>query len=233
MDKYSDYIWGVVLLFSVLGSATAAVRHFIKRDERRLNILHRERLVAAIAQVRRSKPSKSPTRCSARPTTSCARRSTATLRRRDRRVRYRGLQPGARPVPPRGRRPPRRARHARHHSAHEGGRVTLGFWRPFAMPIPRDGLIRDHSATRDAPIQAMVQSTEFRSSNFPPRLPCPFASLDRVSSPPMPRSKLTRSKASLGTASARSPSSWTCSVSRRARWKRSGISRPSTTSWRS
>ena len=53
MDKYSDYIWGVVLLFSVLGSATAAVRHFIKRDERRLNILHRERLVAAIAQARR------------------------------------------------------------------------------------------------------------------------------------------------------------------------------------
>jgi NMT1-like family len=53
MDKYSDYIWGVVLLFSVLGSATAAVRHFIKRGERNLNILHRERLVAAIAQVRR------------------------------------------------------------------------------------------------------------------------------------------------------------------------------------
>jgi TRAP transporter TAXI family solute receptor len=53
MDRYSDYIWGVVLLFSVLGSATAAVRHFIKRDERRLNILHREKLVAAIAQVRK------------------------------------------------------------------------------------------------------------------------------------------------------------------------------------
>jgi hypothetical protein len=53
MDKYSDYIWGVVLLFSVLGSATAAVRHFIKRDERRQSILHREKLVAAIAQVRR------------------------------------------------------------------------------------------------------------------------------------------------------------------------------------
>jgi TRAP transporter TAXI family solute receptor len=53
MDKYSDYIWAVVLLFSVLGSATAAVRHFIKRDERRLNVLHRERLVAAITQVRR------------------------------------------------------------------------------------------------------------------------------------------------------------------------------------
>jgi TRAP transporter TAXI family solute receptor len=53
MDKYSDYIWGVVLLFSVLGSATAAVRHFIKRDERRLNILHREKLVAAVAQARK------------------------------------------------------------------------------------------------------------------------------------------------------------------------------------
>jgi TRAP transporter TAXI family solute receptor len=52
MDQYSDYIWGVVLLFSVLGSATAAIRHFIRRDERRLNVLHRERLVGAIARVR-------------------------------------------------------------------------------------------------------------------------------------------------------------------------------------
>jgi TRAP transporter TAXI family solute receptor len=53
MDRYSDYIWGVVLLFSVLGSATAAVRHFIRRDERRTNIMHRERLVDAIARVRK------------------------------------------------------------------------------------------------------------------------------------------------------------------------------------
>jgi hypothetical protein len=52
LDKYSDYLWGGVLLFSVLGSATAAVRHYIKRDERRLNTQHRERLVAAIGQVR-------------------------------------------------------------------------------------------------------------------------------------------------------------------------------------
>jgi hypothetical protein len=52
MDKYSDYIWGVVLLFSVLGSATAAFRHFIRRDERKLNILHRERLAATITRVR-------------------------------------------------------------------------------------------------------------------------------------------------------------------------------------
>jgi hypothetical protein len=52
LDKYSDYLWGGVLLFSVLGSATAAVRHYIKRDERKLNTQHRERLVAAIGQVR-------------------------------------------------------------------------------------------------------------------------------------------------------------------------------------
>jgi TRAP transporter TAXI family solute receptor len=53
MDKYSDYIWGAVLLFSVLGSATAGMRHYMRRDERRLNTLHRERLVAAIAEVRK------------------------------------------------------------------------------------------------------------------------------------------------------------------------------------
>jgi TRAP transporter TAXI family solute receptor len=53
MDKYSDYIWGAVLLFSVLGSATAGVRHYLKRDERRLNTFHREKLVAAIAQARK------------------------------------------------------------------------------------------------------------------------------------------------------------------------------------
>ena len=53
MDKYSDYIWGVVLLLSVLGSASAGLRHYIKRDERRLNTLHREKLLAAISLVRK------------------------------------------------------------------------------------------------------------------------------------------------------------------------------------
>jgi TRAP transporter TAXI family solute receptor len=53
LDKYSDYIWGGILLLSLLGSATAAVRHFIKRDERRLTTLHRDKLVEAIAQVRK------------------------------------------------------------------------------------------------------------------------------------------------------------------------------------
>jgi TRAP transporter TAXI family solute receptor len=53
MDKYSDYIWGVVLLLSVLGSASAALRHYIKRDERRLNTLRREKLLAAISMIRK------------------------------------------------------------------------------------------------------------------------------------------------------------------------------------
>jgi TRAP transporter TAXI family solute receptor len=52
MDNYSDYIWGAVLLLSVFGSATAALRHYIKRDERKMNILHREKLLAAIGLVR-------------------------------------------------------------------------------------------------------------------------------------------------------------------------------------
>ncbi|MDE2602035.1 MAG: TAXI family TRAP transporter solute-binding subunit [Bradyrhizobium sp.] len=52
MDNYSDYIWGAVLLVSVLGSGAAGLRHYVKRDERRLYVLHREKLLAAIALVR-------------------------------------------------------------------------------------------------------------------------------------------------------------------------------------
>jgi len=52
MDNYSDYLWGAILLFSVLGSGVAGLRHYAKRDERRLNILHREKMLAAISLVR-------------------------------------------------------------------------------------------------------------------------------------------------------------------------------------
>jgi TRAP transporter TAXI family solute receptor len=54
LDKYSDYLWGSVLLLSVLGSGSAWFRHYMKRDERRLNTEHRERLLAAIALVRKT-----------------------------------------------------------------------------------------------------------------------------------------------------------------------------------
>jgi TRAP transporter TAXI family solute receptor len=53
MDRYSDYIWGAVLLLSVLGSGSAWLRHYIKRDERKLNTLHRDKLLATIALVRK------------------------------------------------------------------------------------------------------------------------------------------------------------------------------------
>ena len=52
LDKYSDYLWGGVLLLSVLGSGTAWLRHYLKRDERRRNTRHRDKLLDAIAQVR-------------------------------------------------------------------------------------------------------------------------------------------------------------------------------------
>jgi TRAP transporter TAXI family solute receptor len=52
MDNYSDYIWAAVLLFSVFGSGVAGLRHYVKRDERRLNIVHREKMLAAIGLVR-------------------------------------------------------------------------------------------------------------------------------------------------------------------------------------
>jgi TRAP transporter TAXI family solute receptor len=52
MEKYSDYIWGAVLLLSVLGSGSAGLRHYLKRDQRKLNTQHREKLLAAIGLVR-------------------------------------------------------------------------------------------------------------------------------------------------------------------------------------
>jgi hypothetical protein len=52
LDKYSDYIWGAVLLLTGLGSAAAGLRHYMKRDERKLNVLHRDRLLSALVRVR-------------------------------------------------------------------------------------------------------------------------------------------------------------------------------------
>jgi len=53
LDKYSDYFWGGILLFSALGSLGAWLRHYLKRDERLLTTEHRDRLLAAIGQVRK------------------------------------------------------------------------------------------------------------------------------------------------------------------------------------
>jgi TRAP transporter TAXI family solute receptor len=53
LDKYSDYFWGGILFLSVLGSGGAWLRHYLRRDERRLNTSHRDKLLDAIAQVRK------------------------------------------------------------------------------------------------------------------------------------------------------------------------------------
>lgn len=52
MDKYSDYIWGAVLLLSGFGSVAAWLRHYLRREERSENALHRDRLLTAISSVR-------------------------------------------------------------------------------------------------------------------------------------------------------------------------------------
>jgi TRAP transporter TAXI family solute receptor len=54
LDKYSDYFWGGILLLSALGSLAAWMRHYLKRDERLLTTEHRDRLLAAIGQVRKT-----------------------------------------------------------------------------------------------------------------------------------------------------------------------------------
>jgi TRAP transporter TAXI family solute receptor len=52
LEKYSDYIWGVVLLLSGLGSAAAWFRSYLKRDEKAEGIALRDRVVALITQAR-------------------------------------------------------------------------------------------------------------------------------------------------------------------------------------
>jgi TRAP transporter TAXI family solute receptor len=54
LDKYSDYFWAGILLLSVFGSAAAWLRHYLKRDERSLTSEHRDKLLAHIAQVRKT-----------------------------------------------------------------------------------------------------------------------------------------------------------------------------------
>jgi TRAP transporter TAXI family solute receptor len=54
LEKYSDYFWGAILLFSVLGSGAAWLRHYLKRDERSLTSQHRDKLLAAIVQARKT-----------------------------------------------------------------------------------------------------------------------------------------------------------------------------------
>ena len=53
LEKYSDYIWGVVLILSGLGSAGAWLRHYWRREEREQYTAHRDNLLELISRVRR------------------------------------------------------------------------------------------------------------------------------------------------------------------------------------
>jgi TRAP transporter TAXI family solute receptor len=52
LERYSDYFWFAILIFSGLGSAGAWLRHYLKRNEREQNTIHREKLLAMISRVR-------------------------------------------------------------------------------------------------------------------------------------------------------------------------------------
>jgi len=52
LEKYSDYLWAVILLLSGLGSAGAWLRHHMKRNEREQYIAHRDNLLVLISRVR-------------------------------------------------------------------------------------------------------------------------------------------------------------------------------------
>jgi TRAP transporter TAXI family solute receptor len=52
LEKYSDYIWGAILLLSGLGSAGAWFRSYFKRDEKAKSIALRDRVLALSALAR-------------------------------------------------------------------------------------------------------------------------------------------------------------------------------------
>ena len=52
LEKYTDYIWGAILVLSGLGSAGAWLRHYFKRDEREHYTAHRDNLLGIISRVR-------------------------------------------------------------------------------------------------------------------------------------------------------------------------------------
>jgi TRAP transporter TAXI family solute receptor len=54
LEKYTDYIWGVILVVSGLGSAGAWLRHHWNRDEREQYTLHRDNLLNLISKARQA-----------------------------------------------------------------------------------------------------------------------------------------------------------------------------------
>lgn len=54
LEKYTDYIWGAILVLSGLGSGGAWLRHYFQRDEREQYSAHRDNLLDIISRVRQA-----------------------------------------------------------------------------------------------------------------------------------------------------------------------------------
>jgi TRAP transporter TAXI family solute receptor len=54
LERYSDYIWGIILVLSGLGSAGAWLRHYWSRDEREKYETHRDDLLDLISMARQA-----------------------------------------------------------------------------------------------------------------------------------------------------------------------------------
>jgi TRAP transporter TAXI family solute receptor len=54
LEKYTDYIWGIILVLSGLGSAGAWLRHYWRRNEREAYETHRDDLLELISRARRA-----------------------------------------------------------------------------------------------------------------------------------------------------------------------------------
>jgi TRAP transporter TAXI family solute receptor len=54
LEKYSDYLWGGILVLSGLGSAGAWLRQYLACDEKEKSTLHRDNLLAMISKVRQA-----------------------------------------------------------------------------------------------------------------------------------------------------------------------------------
>jgi hypothetical protein len=52
LERYTDYIWGAILVFSGLGSTWAWLQHYWKRDEREQYFEHRDNLLDLISKAR-------------------------------------------------------------------------------------------------------------------------------------------------------------------------------------
>lgn len=54
LERYTDYIWGIILVLSGLGSVGAWLQHYWKRDEREAYEMHRDNLLDLIAKARQA-----------------------------------------------------------------------------------------------------------------------------------------------------------------------------------